>query len=158
MPEPLDLPPPSATRPEAVHVPLGGPPRVDPPSPAIFGAMGEAAIERMLEDFYAELAASEIGGMFPTQPEALRAAALKSAAFFVGLLGGPPRYQERYGQPMLRARHLPFPIDEKARREWLACFDRVLAEAPARYGFPVEHLQGFREFLDAFSGWMVNRA
>lgn len=161
-PDPADRPPNPSPRPEPrsepVHVPLGGPPRVAPPSPAIFAAMGEAAVFRMLEDFYAELARSEIRGMFPAEPEALRAAAHKSAAFFVGLLGGPPLYQQRHGQPMLRARHLPFPIDEAARREWLACFDRVLEDAPARYGFPAEHLQGFRDFLDAFSGWMVNRA
>jgi hypothetical protein len=32
----------------------------------------------------------------------------------------------------------------------------VLADAPARYGFPDEHLAGFRAFLRDFSLWMVN--
>ena len=59
---------------------------------------------------------------------------------------------------MLRARHTPFPIDEAARQVWLACFDKVLDEAVAKYDFPVAHLAGFRSFLHAFSGWMVNRA
>jgi hemoglobin len=57
---------------------------------------------------------------------------------------------------MMRARHLPFPITPRARAEWLACFERVLAHAPARYGFPAQHLPGFRAFLRDFSLWMVN--
>jgi hypothetical protein len=32
----------------------------------------------------------------------------------------------------------------------------VLADAPARYGFPAAHLPGFRAFLRDFSLWMVN--
>ena len=59
---------------------------------------------------------------------------------------------------MMRARHLPFRITPEARAQWLACFDRVLADAPARYGFPAQHLPGFRAFLDGFSLWMVNTA
>ena len=57
---------------------------------------------------------------------------------------------------MMRARHLRFVITPAARVEWLACFERVLARAPERYGFPAEHLPGFRAFLRDFSLWMVN--
>ena len=35
---------------------------------------------------------------------------------------------------------------------------RPLADAPARYNFPAEHLADFRAFLDGFSVWMVNTA
>jgi hemoglobin len=86
----------------------------------------------------------------------MMAAAQRSAAFFVGLLGGPPLYHQRYGNPMMRARHLPFRITPRAREEWLACFERVLDDAPGRYGFPAQHLPGFRAFLRDFSLWMVN--
>ncbi len=125
-----------------------------PPSREIFALMGEAQIYRMLEDFYTELEQSPVRALFPAD---MLAASRKSAAFFVGLLGGPPQYQQRYGSPMLRARHIPFPIDEAARQEWLACFERVLANAVERYGFPAQHLEGFRTFLREFSGWMVNK-
>jgi hemoglobin len=116
--------------------------------------MGEAQIYRMLEDFYTELEQSPLRPLFSAD---MLAASHKSAAFFVGLLGGPPQYQQRYGSPMLRARHMPFPIDEAARQEWLACFERVLAQAVERYNFPTQHLEGFRTFLREFSGWMVNK-
>ena len=141
------------TRP--IYTPPSGPPRVTAPSPEIYAAMGLDAIVQMLEDFYRELEHSSIRAMFPSD---MVAASRKSAAFFVGLLGGPPLYHQLYGNPAMRARHLPFPIDETARQEWLRCFDVVLADAPARYNFPAEHLADFRAFLDGFSVWMVNTA
>ncbi len=141
------------TAPE-VYVPPEGPPQVAAPSRAIYAAMGEENIFKMLEDFYIELEQSFIRPMFP---EDMIAASRKSAAFFVGLLGGPPLYHQRYGPPMLRARHLPFAINDKARVEWLRCFDLILDNATEEYNFPAEHLQGFRTFLHRFSTWMVNR-
>ena len=138
-----------------IYVPPGGPPRVAAPSAEIYAVMGEANIFAMLEAFYHELEQSALRSMFPRD---MIKASQKSAAFFVGLLGGPPLYHQRYGNPMMRARHLPFVIDEAARQEWLACFDRVLAEAPAKYKFPAEHLAGFRAFLVGLSSWMVNTA
>ena len=109
----------------------------------------------MIAELYQELEKSEVRHLFPADMEE---ASKKSAAFFVGLLGGPPIYVEKYGSPRMRARHLPFEIDERARRVWLACFDRVLDGAEAKYQFPVQHLQGFKDFLRGFSAWMVNKA
>jgi hemoglobin len=136
-----------------IYVPPGGPPRVAPPNPEIYAAMGEEMIFAMLRDFYRELERSSIRHLFPKN---MMKAADKSAAFFVGLLGGPPLYQQRYGNPMMRARHMPFVIDEAARQEWLRAFALVLEEAPTRYNFPAQHLPGFWAFLEGFSSWMVN--
>jgi hemoglobin len=136
-----------------VYVPPIDPSRIAPPSREIYGSMGEENICRMIEDLYGELERSPIRHLFPAD---MIAAAQRSAAFFVGLLGGPPLYQQRYGNPMMRARHMRFPITPGAREEWLRCFERVLAHAPARYRFPAEHLAGFRAFLRDFSLWMVN--
>jgi hemoglobin len=139
------------TRP--VYVPSIDPAQIAPPRREIYGLMGEASIFRMMEDFYRELERSSLRALFP---EDMAAASRKSAAFFVGLLGGPPLYHQRHGNPMMRARHLAFVITPRAREEWLGCFERVLADAPARYGFPAQHLPGFRAFLRDFSLWMVN--
>lgn len=137
------------------YVPPIDPREIAPPSRDVYAVMGEENIFRMLADFYAELEKSPIRSMFPPD---MAAASQKSAAFFVGLLGGPPLYHQRYGNPMMRARHAPFLIDPAAREIWLACFEAVLANAPARYAFPAEHLDGFRSFLRGFSMWMVNTA
>lgn len=135
-------------------IPPINPQQIPSPSREIYSSMGEDNITRMVADFYVELENSSIRDMFPQD---MHGSATRSAAFFVGLLGGPPLYQERYGNPMMRARHLPFPIDQASRDVWLACFERVLEHAPARYQFPPEHLEGFREFLRGFSLWMMNR-
>jgi hemoglobin len=137
-----------------IHIPESGPGAAEAPSPEIHAAMGEENIKAMLRDFYEKLGESAIAGMFPRE---LIKASEKSALFFIGLLGGPPIYMETYGPPRMRARHLPFRITEAHRKEWLACFYKVL-EHPERYQFPLEHLEGFKRFLDGFSAWMVNTA
>ena len=139
------------TRP--VYVPRIDPAQIKAPSRDIYDRMGEANIFAMMEAFYRELERSSLRPLFPAD---MVAASRRSAAFFVGLLGGPPLYHQRYGNPMMRARHMPFPISMRAREEWVGCFERVLADAPARYAFPAEHLPGFRAFLRDFSLWMVN--
>ena len=123
------------------------------PSREIYAAMGEQAIFDMLRDFYRELGQSAIRELFP---EDLDEASKKSARFFVGLMGGPPLYHQQHGNPRMRARHLPFVIDDAAREVWLACFNRVLEGSDQKYGFPPEHLDGFKTFLEGFSAWMVN--
>ena len=137
-----------------IYTPPGGPPQQGP-SKEIYGLMGEANIYRMMSDFYKELGQSEVRHLFPQD---LEAASRKSAAFFIGLLGGPPIYIQMYGSPRMRARHLPFVIDEPARQVWLGCFNRTLENADTKYGFPPQHLPGFKDFLVNFSAWMVNTA
>ena len=144
--------PPSSNTPP--YVPPSGPPQGPGPNPEIYARMGEANIFRLCADFYAELERSPIRPLFSDD---MKAASEKLAAFLVGVCGGPPLFRQRYGEPMMRARHLAFAIDEAARRTWLDCFRKVLQPAPEKYGFPPEHLPGFLAFLDAFSAWMVNR-
>ena len=149
-------PPSPRERTAPIYTPPGGPGQTERPSPEIYRALGEEGVFRLLEDFYVELGKSEARHLFPSTPEGLKSASERSAAFFVQLLGGPPLFIERYGPPRMRMRHFPFEIDEAARGEWLRCFRHVLEGAEERYGFPAEHLPGFRAFLDGFSAWMVN--
>ena len=135
------------------YVPPEGPPQGVQPNPEIFAKMGEDNIFKLLEDFYRELEKSEIRHLFP---EDMVEASRKSAAFFVFILGGPPLYQQRFGPPMMRRRHMPFVIDEQARQVWLGCFKQVLQDADKKYGFPMEHFDSFWNFLQKFSAWMVN--
>ena len=137
-----------------MFVPPVNPRDIPSPSREIYAVMGQENITRMIADFYKELENSSVRDLFPAD---MHMSAQKSAAFFVGLLGGPPLYQQRYGNPMMRARHLPFPINQQARDEWLACFERTLENAETKYNFPPEHLEGFRGFLRGFSLWMMNQ-
>lgn len=84
------------------------------------------------------------------------AASEKQAEFLIGILGGPPVYMEKHGHPRMRARHLPFAIDEAARQEWLRCFRDALGDGSA-YNLTPEETKSLLEWLTAFSGWMVNK-
>jgi hemoglobin len=138
-----------------IYTPPTGPPQGPGPNSAIYKTMGDANIFRMMSDFYKELERSEVRPLFPADMEE---ASRKSALFFITVLGGPPLYMQKFGPPRMRARHIPFEIDERARQVWLACFDRVLEDADAKYKFPMEHMQSFKDFLKSFSAWMVNKA
>jgi hemoglobin len=59
------------------------------------------------------------------QPD-LTEAREKLFMFLTGWTGGPQLYIERYGHPMLRARHMPFPIDESARDQWMYCMIKAM--------------------------------
>src|SRR5262245_43195164 len=136
-----------------IYTPPTGPPQGPGPNPEIYRVMGEANVFKMMSDFYKELEKSEVRHLFPADMEA---ASQKSAMFFVTILGGPPLYFEKFGPPRMRARHLPFEIDEHARQVWLGCFERVLENAEAKYNFPMQYMQSFKDFLKNFSAWMVN--
>jgi len=139
-----------------IWTPPGGPPQTDRIPAAVYQAMGEDGIVAFTRAFYRRLSMSSIARMFPKGERNLMAAADKSAAMNVFLMGGPHLYQQRYGPPRLRMRHFPFVIDEAARREWMRCFRETLAEAPAQFGMPAEHVGAVEKFYDDFSKWMVN--
>jgi len=126
------------------------------PSPAIFAALGAEGIRDLLRQVYERIGESSIAPLFPSEPEALQAAADKSSLFFVGICGGPPLYEQKYGPPRMRLRHQPFAITAEARIVWLGCWEEVLKTAPETVGFPPEHLATFQEYLTTFSLWMVN--
>ena len=83
---------------------------------------GADGVRTLVERFYQ---------IMDTLPDAVRISALHPAdlrgstdklyKFLSGWLGGPALYVEEFGHPMLRARHLPFPIETADRDAWLLC-------------------------------------
>jgi hemoglobin len=59
--------------------------------------------------------------------------------FLSGWAGGPPLFEEKYGHPRLRARHLPFQIGKSERDQWMMCMvhavDDVQIVEPIRSEF-----------------------
>jgi hemoglobin len=90
---------------------------------------GEAAVRTLVDRFYdlmdLEPAYAELRALHPTTTEGSRD---KLFWFLCGWLGGPSHYIERFGHPMLRARHLPFAIGIKERDQWMACMKQAMAE------------------------------
>jgi hemoglobin len=46
--------------------------------------------------------------------------------FLSGWLGGPDLFVKKHGHPMLRKRHIPFPIDQNLRDQWMYCMNKTL--------------------------------
>ncbi|TFZ03979.1 group II truncated hemoglobin [Ramlibacter humi] len=72
--------------------------------------------------------------------------------FLCGWLGGPSYYTDRFGHPMLRARHLPFAIGIQERDQWLACMDQAIGETGVDGKLRARLKQSFFQTAD----WMRN--
>lgn len=90
---------------------------------------GQDQVKKLVDLFYDLMDTQpEASGIRALHPQDLAESREKLYLFLVGWTGGPPLYVERYGHPRLRARHLPFPIGESERDQWLWCMNRALRE------------------------------
>lgn len=121
-----------------------------------FELMGGAeAVRRLVDRFYDLMDTEpEVRGIRDMHPADLETSREKLYLFLTGWLGGPPLYVERYGHPMLRARHLPFPIGTSERDQWMRCMDQALDEQE----MPSELREAMRARLAGVADHMRNRA
>lgn len=90
---------------------------------------GEESLRHIVDRFYdlmSEL--PETKTIRDLHPDDLTESRNKLFKFLSGFFGGPSLYIEEYGHPKLRARHLPFPIGEDERDQWLLCMNRAIDE------------------------------
>ena len=85
---------------------------------------GAKTIQRLVDVFYAHVAAHP--ELKPIFPEDLTETKDKQYKFLTQFFGGPPLYSQERGHPMLRARHMPFPITPKRAEAWLSCMNKAL--------------------------------
>ncbi len=115
---------------------------------------GEEGVRRLVDRFYDLMdAVPEAEVIRVLHPPSLDSSREKLHLFLVGWMGGPPLYVERYGHPMLRARHLPFPIGEVERDAWIWCMDRALDE----HDMPAELREFLRQRFRGVADHMRNR-
>lgn len=83
---------------------------------------GDATVGKLVARFY-ELMDSvpQFAELRAMHPESLEGAREKLYMFLSGWLGGPDLFVEKFGHPMLRARHMPFAIGTMERDQWVAC-------------------------------------
>ena len=116
---------------------------------------GEVPLRALVRRFYELMdTLPEAQGIRALHAKSLKASEDKLYMFLSGWMGGPQLYVEKYGEPRLRARHLPFPIGEAERDQWLLCMRRAMAECVAD--------EKLRKFLDeklaALADFMRNQA
>ncbi len=90
---------------------------------------GETAVRNLVDRFYDIMDTDPAAaGIRRLHPENLASSREKLFMFLSGWLGGPPLYVEQYGHPRLRQRHMPFPIGEAERDQWMHCMKRALLD------------------------------
>jgi hemoglobin len=87
---------------------------------------GEDTLQLLVQSFYAKVAKHP--ELAPIFPDDLTLTAEKQHQFLTQFFGGPPLYTQEHGHPMLRARHMPFPITPKRAEAWLSCMNETLNE------------------------------
>ena len=115
---------------------------------------GDAKVRALVGRFY-DLMDAEPGfaGIRALHPADLAGSREKLYLFLSGWLGGPQLYAEKYGHPMLRARHLHAAIGLAERDQWLACMSRAMADVEIEEGLRRELYNAFYKTAD----WMRNR-
>jgi hemoglobin len=115
---------------------------------------GDARVRELVDRFYDlmdfEPAYRELRAVHGNTLESARE---KLYQFLSGWLGGPPLYTDKYGHPMLRARHLPFAIGDLERDQWMACMRQAMEEIEVPQGLRMGLTQAFKKTAD----WMRNK-
>ena len=90
---------------------------------------GDATIRSLVNRFYELM--DELPEAYAARkihPADLAESGNKLFDFLSGWLGGPQRYIEKHGHPMLRRRHFPYAIGPEERDQWLMCMKQALDE------------------------------
>jgi hemoglobin len=116
---------------------------------------GEAAVRALVDRFYDLMDLEpQFEGIRALHPSALDGSRDKLYWFLCGWLGGPNHYIERFGHPMLRARHLPYAIGNAERDQWMACMTQAMQER----GVDPQLAAGLQQAFRGTADWMRNRA
>jgi hemoglobin len=98
--------------------------------------IGGADSVSLLSDAFYDVIEEKSPALRAMLPASTRNTRQKFAMYLSGWLGGPPLYEEKWGHPRLRMRHLPFTIGTTEAEEWMSCMrqamERVAISEPLR--------------------------
>jgi len=117
----------------------------------IYDIIGEAGFEKLCAAFFTRIPQDDVlSKIYPEHD--LAGAEHRLREFLIQRFGGPHRYSEERGDPRLRARHMPFKIDQLARDRWVQRMDEAVEEM----AFDAHPTQVLRAFFDASATFMIN--
>ncbi len=115
---------------------------------------GEQNVRKLVDRFYDLMDEDpDYFGIRQLHPASLAGSREKLFKFLMGWLGGPPLYEQEYGHPRLRARHLPYAIASAERDQWMACMIRAMADVDVEESLRKRLTQSFFQTAD----WMRNK-
>jgi hemoglobin len=123
--------------------------------PTVYALIGGAApLHAMVERFYDLMELEpEFAGIRTLHPPATDGSRDKLFCFLSGWMGGPDLYQQRYGHPRLRARHLSFPIGTSERDQWLRAMAWAMQDVGVEASLQLRLMESFYQTAD----WMRNK-
>ena len=87
--------------------------------------------QKLVEDFYQIMdTLPEARVIRKMHPDDIAVSIDKLARFLCGWLGGPKRYQEKYGSISIPGAHAHMVIGESERDAWLQCMQEAIAQQP----------------------------
>ncbi len=105
---------------------------------------GDDGVRQLVADFYE---------LMDTLPEAAPIRAMhegdldemadKLGTFLIGWMGGPQRYQERFGRVIIPLAHRPFSIGMAERDQWLMCMEGALGRTSLDAGMKARLMDSF---------------
>lgn len=118
----------------------------------LYEKIGEKRLDIILTAFYDRVFESPIiGPLFKGAKDEIKS---KQFKFLCQFLGGPSYYSQEYGHPKMRMRHLPHPIDDAAKEEWLKLMKLSIFEVIEEK----ELAEAFYNCFPAIAQHMVNRS
>lgn len=126
--------------------------RVDETTP-YYRIGGEEKVRELANRFYDVMEndtyAAELLSIHPQPLDRIR------HVFFLYLslwLGGPDIYQQEFGHPRLRARHLPFTVSPALKEQWMYCMRKAMMTTVSDVALAQKLLQA----LDQLAEHMIN--
>jgi hemoglobin len=118
----------------------------------VYQLLGTEGFDRLTRGFYERVATDDI--LRPMYPEGdLEPARVRLRDFLIFRFGGPPMYIEQRGHPRLRARHMPFAVDARARDRWVELMAGAMREAQ----LPAEAQLILETFFASTATFLINR-
>lgn len=90
---------------------------------------GEAGVYALANGFYDNmLLLPEAQELLAIHPQPMDSIRQRFFEYLSGWLGGPALFEQKYGHPRLRARHLPFEVTPSLAHQWMLCMTKALEE------------------------------
>jgi hemoglobin len=134
---------------------MGERPKITLPNKEFLEQLTPKGFMDMINIFYTIVLDSDISHYFPDDEEEIALIKKRNGSYFMMMCGGDERYISKFGGDFDQIKtHKMFSIPDKARIEWLGCWEETLTEISDRVDD--EHIQSYWNWLEVFSKHIVN--
>lgn len=134
---------------------MGERPKSTNPNKEFLEQLTVAGFNKMINEFYEIVLDSNIAYYFPDEEEEIELIKKRNGSYFMMMCGGDERYLTKYGGVFDQIKtHEMFSIPNKARIEWLGCWEDVLRNIEDKVEH--QHIQSYWNWLEVFSKHIVN--